>query len=149
MLLYLNFYWRFQSVLKNQIRVILKKLLIISNFFKNSLQMLQIQCQDSNFFLLILGISFHLAPNIIYKSFEVFNVFLKEDFKLVLRQKAQKLEFLLISLEVDLFSEKWGYKMCLIKASCFNSVEAVFTLLTKIITFYISFSITQVWGSSF
>lgn len=102
-----------------------------------------------NFFLLILEVSPYLILNIVQKRSKVFETFLEEDFKVVLKPKTKKAEFVVILLKANCFPKKWDYKKFLIVASYFSNIKVVLILSIEVIIFHVSFLIIQVWEPGF
>lgn len=97
------------------------------------------------FFLLILEVYFNLTLDNIYKYGGLPKVFSEKCFKLVLCDKGNSVSFNssleLFSAEIDFFPKKQGYKGYAFMAFHISDFKMVFTLLAKVVTFYVSVSI--------
>lgn len=93
------------------------------------------------FFWLVLRSFFQSAPNIINKSLEIFEIFLKKSFEYKLYNRSNVLVVLLMfgPPEVDSTTKKWSSKWDTIYFSSSKYLKIFFTLLTKMIIVYIRF----------
>lgn len=94
-----------------------------------------------HFFLLILEILFNLIPDIIYKHSRFFKTLLKKSFEFILNKKIGFvlffLHFMLLLSRIDSILEEQGYKKYLFEVYTSSHFKIIFTLLTKILIFYI------------
>ena len=89
--------------------------------------------------------------NIINKNLRAFKVFLKESFKVGSYNESGTfvMTLILASSNANRATEKWGYKKDIIYYGSAKDFEMVFTLLTKVVTFYMRLTLIDFWGPSF
>lgn len=93
---------------------------------------------------MVLGVLFNIILDDVYKPSRFFKVFPKKNLKFVPYKKGGSVTFdlslILLSVEVDLIPEKWGYKKCMFVAFGFSDFKMVLGLSTEIVIFYVEVS---------
>lgn len=99
------------------------------------------------FFLLILGVSFNLTLNIVYKSNGLHKVFLQIGAKFLPRERGNSvslnLSLVLLPTKDDSFLKKQGCKKNVFVTFCPNCFKRVPALPAKVVTFHIKVSIIE------
>lgn len=101
-----------------------------------------------NFFLLVFKISLDFNLNAGYKSSRFFKNLLEKSFEFVLSEKDNtvifNMDFLLLSVKVDLIPKKQGCKKNTLGACNTGYIKIVFTLPKKVIALYVRAIIVEV-----
>lgn len=89
----------------------------------------------------------------VHKNLGIFQALAKECLKFVLCDRDRTIYILLLlvllSMEVNLVSEKKHSKKNSVSFSSFNNSKVVLTLLIEVVTLYIRLSAIYVWGIAF
>lgn len=103
-----------------------------------------------DFFELVLAGTMHFTPDYFEKSLEFLKAMSKKDLKFILCYRHQgittNLLFMLLPAVQELIFQEINKKKDFILAYDSHINKIVFILLTKIITFYMCFTIIYVWG---
>ena len=93
-------------------------------------------------------VSFDFVSNVVYKCSRFSMTLLKESFEFVLCESSNpvllNLNLVLLSAEVNLILEEQNCKRDALVACGIGCIEIIFTMLTKVVTFYIQAFIIQV-----